>query len=76
MHTMTAKYNGKCACCGVAIRKGETIIYDRSKGAFHPSCSPDERSEFNRRDNSSFEDRACGNQAYEDACAAACGYGL
>ena len=29
--------------------------------------------EFNLMDNSSHEDRACGNTAYEDACAARCG---
>lgn len=29
--------------------------------------------DFNRRDHSSHEDRACGDTAYEDACAQACG---
>lgn len=28
------------------------------------------------RDNSSHEDRCCGDRAYEDSCAAACGPGL
>jgi len=31
---------------------------------------------YNRRDNSSHEDSCCGDLAYEDACAAACGPGL
>ena len=31
------------------------------------------RADIARRDNSSHEDSACGDMAYEDACAAACG---
>ena len=71
MKTMQSKYPGTCAKCGKPFAKGELInYYGRGRGVEHAhQCG-------NRQDNSSHEDRACGDMAYEDACAAACGGGL
>lgn len=39
MTTMTARYNGRCASCNGAIRRGMTITWDRTrKRAYHPDC--------------------------------------
>ena len=72
--------DGKCWQCG------SPDGYFRNLGAATPvwceSCWQPERKKYAarfaiaRQDNSSHEDRACGDMAYEDACAAACGGGL
>lgn len=37
--TMTARYNGRCASCNGSVRRGETIVYDRSRrSAYHEDC--------------------------------------
>ncbi len=36
-----AQYNGRCAECNAAIRKGETIVEVLSTGQYvHPECVP------------------------------------
>ena len=74
---MANKYPGQCHCCKQTVPAGTGIL--ESTGGYYRghrsarwllwcmSC-------FNRSDNSSDEDRACGNRAYEDRCAAACGF--
>jgi hypothetical protein len=47
----------------------EFIGYSR-RGKYQLWC----RDCFDRSDNSGVEDRCCGDRAYEDTCAAACGY--
>ena len=66
---MTNKYAGKCWACGhpVATREG---ILERSGSKWLVWC----QACYDRSDNSSYEDRACGNRAYEDQCARECDY--
>jgi len=65
--TMQSKYPGTCRNCKAPIKRGDLITYHgRGSGVSCAKCSP-------TTDNSSYEDRACGDTAYEDACAAACG---
>lgn len=40
---ITAKFAGKCAACGGAIRKGDEIEYEKkTSSAWHPGCFKDE----------------------------------
>ena len=66
---MTNKYAGKCHDCGRAVRSHEGVLerIGRRWVVWCQAC-------YDRSDNSSYEDRACGNRAYEDACARACGF--
>ena len=73
---MTNKYPGLCHNCGKQVKAGEgTFDYPRAEygrarrrpgQVTCPEC-------FNKADNSGPEDRCCGNAAFEDACARACG---
>lgn len=69
---MLNRYPGKCAECAapVASYAGhvETTGYGRRRRSrvLCAAC-------FNASDHSSHEDRECGDRAYEDACARACG---
>lgn len=68
------RYAGQCCTChkpvpaltGHVERQG----YGR-RGRWAVWCIPC----FNRSDKCGAEDRECGDRAYEDACAAACGMG-
>ena len=75
---MKNKYPGLCHNCGTQVQAGAGHYvngrarygHNRARKAFGAVwCSQC----FDRADNSSVEDRCCGNTAYEDACAAACG---
>lgn len=37
---ITAKFDSKCVVCGKAITKGEKVVYEKGKGAWHPGCDP------------------------------------
>ena len=65
---MTNRYAGKCHACSKGIDKGEGILekVGRKWVIWCLAC-------YNASDNSGEEDRCCGNRAYEDQCAAACG---
>ncbi len=69
MNTMTNKYPGKCNGCGKYIRQHEGIL-ERSGSKWIVWCQDC----YDRSDHSSYEDRECGDRAYEDRCAQACGY--
>lgn len=66
------RYAGTCHACGKSVPAGEGRIertgYGR-RGKWLVWCLGC----FNASDNSGPEDRCCGNRAYEDACARACG---
>ena len=34
--TIVARYAGRCACCGAAIKRGETVTYYPGQGIAHP----------------------------------------
>jgi len=64
------KYSGNCEGCQRRVKAGAGVI-ERSTGrwlVWHEGC-------FAGSDNSGYEDRACGDRAYEDQCARAVGYG-
>ena len=83
-----AKFASNCSVCGKAIRKGESIEWNRgSRAVQHAACSPggvayaassqvawNARNDFDKRDHSSQEDRCCGDSAYEDRCFEATNY--
>jgi hypothetical protein len=71
------RYPGTCHACHKPIAASEgycesTFRYRRGRkqGNYRLWCVAC----FNRSDNSGEEDRCCGDRAYEDRCAAACGY--
>jgi len=66
---MTNKYKGTCHACAsiVPAHKGILERIGRKWIVWCESC-------YNDSDNSSYEDRECGNRAYEDQCARACEY--
>ena len=66
---MTNKYSGKCGACSRPVRAGEGVL-ERSGSKWLVWCQDC----YDRSDNSSFEDRCCGNRAYEDQCARDCGF--
>ena len=66
---MTNKYQGRCHDCGKTVQAGSGKL-ERIKGKWVVWCLPC----YNRSDNSGEEDRCCGNRAYEDSCARACGF--
>jgi len=68
------KYAGCCHACKSRVPAGAGYIESTGRCpsgrlAWRLWCL----SCYNASDNSSEEDRACGNRAYEDACGAACG---
>ena len=65
---MVNRYDGYCNDCGKSVRAGEGHI-ERSGKKWIIWCNDC----FDGSDNSSDEDRCCGNRAYEDRCAAAVG---
>lgn len=63
------KYPGVCTC-GKKVDAYRGYLYKGNGGRWVvqcPECA-------DRNDHSSFEDRCCGDAAYEDACARACGF--
>ena len=71
---MANKYPGQCRCgVQVAAGAGHVQKIGRRWVVSCEDCGPTaDRS--SRRDNSSFEDRQCGDMAYEDRCAEMCGF--
>jgi len=66
---MTNRYPGKCHSCGKHVERGKGVLerVGRNWLVWCMDC-------YDNSDNSSHEDRACGNRAYEDQCARACGF--
>ena len=70
---ITAKYAGKCACCGGAIKAGEMVEWERSRGVSHmggldgnsAKCTGEIRRRLYEPDPV--------DMAYEDQCAEICG---
>ena len=65
MQTITAKFDSKCAACGVALKRGDSIGYDRTeRKAYCAKCASGSQvpADFINID-----------MLYEDQCAAACG---
>lgn len=60
---MINRYQGTCHACRarVPVGEGEVERIGRRWKLWCQRC-------YDASDNSSFEDRACGNRAYEDAC--------
>ena len=70
---MSNRYGGKCHACGKSVAAGagelEKLGYSR-RGGWRLWCMDC----FNKSDNSGPEDRMCGDRAYEERCAEACGF--
>ena len=66
---MTNKYAGTCRKCGNRV-PARTGILKRIGHKWTVTC---QQCEFDANDHSSYEDRCCGDMAYEDQCARACG---
>lgn len=67
------KYAGRCHSCGVEVEPGAgkvESVWRRGRSRWLVWCLKC----FNASDNSGDEDRCCGNRAYEDRCARACGF--
>lgn len=75
---MSNKYSGKCEACGKIVGVGQGNLEwvgkwhagQRRKSPYKLWCMDC----FNKSDNSGPEDRCCGDRAYEDQCARACGF--
>ena len=73
MNATTNRYSGTCNACGKLVPAHTGKIESVSSGRRSKwrlwclDC-------YNRSDNSSDEDRCCGDRAYEDQCAERCGY--
>lgn len=76
MYRADNKYPGKCAECGTFVPKyaGTVEKHGERHSRFVLYCRACFQVRYDRADNSSFEDRCCGNSAYEDACARKCGF--
>ena len=73
---MTNRYRGQCGVCGATVAAGQGILEARKTFGHRRSgkrwalyCLPC----YNKSDSSGVEDRECGDRAYEDSCARACG---
>ena len=66
---MSNRYTGKCEDCGTRVSARQGVL-ERAGCNWVVRCQPC----FDKGDHSSFEDRECGDRAYEDRCAAQCGY--
>ena len=40
MRELIAKYDNDCANCGEAVSVGDTAMYEKRMGIFHPGCEP------------------------------------
>lgn len=71
MTALTNKYSGQCQACGRHVPPGAGRVEPsgRRRGKWLLWCLPC----FNASDHSGLEDRECGDRAYEDRCAEACG---
>jgi hypothetical protein len=69
----TNRYSGQCTSCRKAVPAMTGFVEKQGYGrrarwaVWCLAC-------FNRSDSSGAEDRACGDRAYEDACARAVGF--
>ena len=73
-NNMSNKYNGTCHACKASVPAGTGHVEVSGYGRYRKTlvwC----KACFDKSDNSSDEDRCCGNRAYEDRCAEACGFG-
>lgn len=66
---MTNRYPGPCHACGKHVPRGEGEV-EKIGRKWRLWCQPC----YDASDNSGPDDRACGNRAYEDACARQVGY--
>ena len=66
---MSNRYPGNCHACKKSVPAGTGKI-ERIGRKWQVWCSDC----YDKSDNSSSEDRACGDRAYEDRCAEQCGY--
>lgn len=66
---MENRYKGICHACGEQVKAGEGKLerVGRTWVVWCAAC-------YDRSDNSSYEDRECGDRAYEDRCAEGAGY--
>jgi hypothetical protein len=66
---MSNKYKGRCHACGCVVKsyEGKLEKIGRHWVVRCVAC-------YDKADNSSYEDRQCGDRAYEDRCAEMCGY--
>lgn len=65
----TNKYAGKCHGCGQSVDAHAGIL-ERNGRKWVVWCEGC----FDKSDHSSYEDRACGDRAYEDRCASQVAY--
>jgi hypothetical protein len=76
MSEIANRYAGACNACNKIVKPGEGRLewvgrpIRRRGNQYKLWCLEC----FNRSDNSGEEDRCCGDRAYEDACAMACGF--
>ena len=72
---MTNRYAGTCHDCGRAIAacEGELEYIGHSRRGRGSRYQLWCMGCYDKSDNSGYEDRCCGDRAYEDQCAAACG---
>ncbi len=66
---MANRYKGTCNACGNTVAANEGTV-ERVGRKWIVWCGPC----FDKSDNSSYEDRCCGDRAYEDQCAERCEY--
>jgi hypothetical protein len=67
------KYKGSCVVCGGFVRAQSGYI-QKNNGRWVVYCSNCYFHADDKKDHSSYEDRECGDMAYEDRCAAQCGF--
>jgi len=69
----TNRYAGTCNACKARVEEGVGVIEWKAgypRGHYIVWC----KACYDRSDCSGDEDRCCGNRAYEDQCARACGF--
>lgn len=71
---MTAKYNGKCAGCGGAIKRGDRIEYDtNNRKAYHYGAGNGDYAGKCYAERQKPRDFIDIDRIYEDQCADICG---
>jgi hypothetical protein len=74
--TIPNRYPDKCKDCGKAVARGAGFA-SRGPGRWDKwtvRCASCQTKAEANKDHSGIEDRCCGDAAYEDACARACGF--
>ena len=69
----TNRYNGNCDGCGRPVLAGAGVLVMKTGRHRRPFYDVLCTACHDKNDHSSAEDRCCGDAAYEDACAQACG---